>query len=79
LKKDLVHVVASDAHDTVDRPRRLDHAWRLLKQEMSEEVAARLFINNPRAVIEGKTFPGVNLARAGESAKPRAEMSPEKK
>jgi protein-tyrosine phosphatase len=72
VKKDLVHAVASDAHDTVDRPPRLDHAWRLLKQEMSEEVAARLLINNPRAVIEGKPLPGVNLSRAGESAKSRA-------
>jgi protein-tyrosine phosphatase len=54
LKMGLVHFVASDGHDTVERPPRLDHAKQFLTQEFGEEYAEMLLEINPRAVIEGR-------------------------
>jgi protein-tyrosine phosphatase len=53
LDRNLVHFVASDAHDCEHRQPRLDlaHAW--LKKNYGEQVAARLCIENPRATLTG--------------------------
>ncbi len=53
LKRGLVHVVASDAHDITHRPPRLDIARKILTQEMGEEVASLLLIDNPAAILKG--------------------------
>ncbi len=54
LRKGLVHVVASDAHDTEDRPPRLDQARDILTAEMGADAAGLLLEENPSAVIRGE-------------------------
>lgn len=49
-----LHLVASDAHDLVHRPPRLDEARDFLVDRFSEECAELLLTVNPRAVIEGQ-------------------------
>jgi len=53
LGKGLVHVLASDAHDTEYRPPRLDLARDILTREMGAEWATLLLEDNPGAVIAG--------------------------
>jgi protein-tyrosine phosphatase len=53
LKEGLVHFVASDAHDTVRRPPRLDEARDLIDNQFGPEYAELLVELHPRAVIEG--------------------------
>jgi protein-tyrosine phosphatase len=53
LEQGLIHFVASDAHDTVRRPPRLDEARTLLAQRFGEEYAGLLVEHHPRAVIDG--------------------------
>lgn len=53
-EKDLVHFVASDAHDLSVRPPGLQEAFRLVENDYGHERAARLFIDHPRAVIEDR-------------------------
>jgi len=54
LKEGLVHVVASDAHNTTSRPLKLKDAFNVVANEMGAETADLLFEHNPRAIIEGK-------------------------
>lgn len=54
LRKGLVHVIASDAHDTENRPPRLDFAREILTREMGKEAADLLLVTNPSAVIAGE-------------------------
>lgn len=54
LNEGLVHFVASDAHDLVRRPPRLDEARSLLVSQFDEDLAELLFEVHPRAVIEGQ-------------------------
>ena len=49
----MVHSIASDAHDALHRPPRLDAAWRRIKQELGEVTAKKLLIDNPSAMIQG--------------------------
>jgi protein-tyrosine phosphatase len=51
MDSDMVHFVASDAHDCVDRPPDLSQAYEHVRARWSEERARRLFIENPAAVI----------------------------
>lgn len=53
----LVHVFASDGHDLEHRPARMDEAFALVKSEWGEARAQRLFVENPRAVIDGAPLP----------------------
>lgn len=53
LRKGLVHVLASDAHDTEDRPPRLDFAREMVTREISADAAELLLEENPSAVIRG--------------------------
>jgi protein-tyrosine phosphatase len=54
LNEGLVHFVASDAHDSVYRPPRLDGARNFLATQFDEEFADLLLEVHPRAVIEGR-------------------------
>ena len=49
----MVHAIASDAHDALHRPPRLDAAWRRIKHELGELTAKKLLIDNPLAMIQG--------------------------
>jgi len=53
LRDNLVHVIASDAHDTVHRPPRLDIARDILTRELGPETASLLLERNPEALIAG--------------------------
>jgi protein-tyrosine phosphatase len=57
MSENLVHVFASDGHDLKHRPARMDEAYAQVKQDWGEPRAQRLFIENPKAVIEGVPLP----------------------
>ncbi len=54
MKRNLVHIVASDAHDTEHRPPVLKEAFEHVTKKWGEERARALFIDNPRATLEGE-------------------------
>lgn len=54
MRNGLVHFVASDAHDPVGRPPRLDEAFRALCSRFGEPYARLLVEEFPRAVIEAR-------------------------
>ena len=53
----LVHIVASDAHDTRDRSPKLSPARAAVAALAGEDVAQALFVENPRAVIDNRPLP----------------------
>lgn len=53
MKRGLVQIVASDAHDAQDRTPRLDQAYRHVAEHFGEQRAEELFVTNPRAVLDG--------------------------
>jgi len=61
--------VASDGHDTEHRPPRLDRAFALVAEKHGEPVAQRLFLENPRRVVEGS-----RIARSEVPEKPRSRF-----
>ena len=54
LKRNLVQIVASDAHDCEDRPPRLDLAHSYVVKKYGSQLAERLFLENPKNVLEGQ-------------------------
>ena len=50
----LVHFVASDAHNTRSRPLRLSDAFKKVGESFGEVKARGLFLENPRAAIDGQ-------------------------
>lgn len=54
LRSDLVHFVASDAHDCTDRVPVLTPAYKLIAQRYGAEKADQLFIYNPAAALLGE-------------------------
>lgn len=57
MRRDLVHFIASDAHDTKHRPPVLSEAYRWVEKEYGTLRAERLFIDNPKATIDGTPLP----------------------
>jgi protein-tyrosine phosphatase len=55
----LVHIVASDAHNTRGRPLKLQPAFELVHEQFGEEKARALFVENPMAAFEGRDLPYV--------------------
>ena len=55
LRADLVDVVASDAHDTAERPPRLAQCYKKLIKKLGAETASRLTERNPEMLLTGKT------------------------
>src|SRR5215472_12814903 len=55
LRKNAIHVVASDAHDTVQRPPLLSQAFDRVCRLAGEDVAHALFVDNPSAVVSAAT------------------------
>lgn len=53
----LVHFVASDAHDVTSRPPTLSEAREAVARQWGEEVARAVLEENPRAAIEGRRLP----------------------
>jgi protein-tyrosine phosphatase len=54
VERNLVHFVASDSHDTENRPMRLSHAHMLIEKSHGEVLAKQLFHDNPMHAITGK-------------------------
>ncbi|MCR5831975.1 MAG: hypothetical protein K6G67_07550 [Lachnospiraceae bacterium] len=52
FKEDLVHFVATDAHDTKGRRPRLKKAARYVHKHFGEEVCRRIFIENPARICD---------------------------
>ena len=57
LKREAVHVLASDGHDTKRRPPLLSAARETAAGICGEEVAHALVDGNPRAIISGQPLP----------------------
>jgi len=57
LEKDLVDLLASDAHDLNTRPITLmAEAFRRIKNELGEEKALKLFEENPRKILQAENI-----------------------
>jgi len=57
LRHNMVHFIASDAHDIAKRPLQLSEARRVIAEEQGEETADALSETNPHAAIEGRALP----------------------
>jgi protein-tyrosine phosphatase len=54
LDRGLAHFIASDAHDAVRRPPRLDHAFAWVRDRYGEPLARALMIGHPEAALAGE-------------------------
>ncbi len=63
LKRDAVHVIASDAHDPEYRKPELSEAQYAVARVAGEHVAEALVTRNPSAIVEGKSLPYQPLCR----------------
>jgi len=52
----LAHIVASDGHDVEKRPPVLDDSLAFVVDRWGEELAQQLFVENPRAVVDGQAI-----------------------
>jgi protein-tyrosine phosphatase len=57
LDRDAVHVLATDAHDTVNRPPNLSAARDYVARDYGEDIARALVEDNPAAIVAGKDLP----------------------
>ena len=63
LRESLVHVIASDSHDPVDRPPELDACQRYLRKKVGDAYAEALMRDNPMQIlsmIEKENIPHAN-------------------
>ncbi len=65
IEAGLVHFLASDAHDTRRRPPGLRRACLMIEGRWGNELARRLTIDNPRAVVEDRPLPAVAKENEG--------------
>ncbi|MGB8476753.1 MAG: CpsB/CapC family capsule biosynthesis tyrosine phosphatase [Candidatus Acidiferrum sp.] len=70
LADGMVHIVASDAHNTGRRPLKLKPAFDLVRERFGEAKARALFVENPLAAFEGRELPHVPTL-AEEIERPR--------
>jgi protein-tyrosine phosphatase len=64
LKREAVHVVASDAHDIQYRRPVLSEARAAIASLAGDEIADALVTHNPAAIVDGKSLPYQPLCRA---------------
>jgi protein-tyrosine phosphatase len=57
LKREAVHVIASDAHNVKSRPPNLSSARKTVAGLCGQDIARALVEDNPRAVITGQRMP----------------------
>lgn len=57
LKKDAVHVIASDAHDPLKRTPVLSGARRVAATICGDDIAGALVVQNPQAIVKGEPLP----------------------
>jgi protein-tyrosine phosphatase len=63
MNSDMVHFVASDAHDCLDRPPDLSQAYAHVSSRWGQETAQRLFIDSPAAAIGDEVIEPRHLKR----------------
>lgn len=56
IKKNWVHIIASDAHSVEGRTPSMERAHNVIEEKMGLETANRLCIENPRAVFFGENL-----------------------
>jgi protein-tyrosine phosphatase len=56
LKRDAVHVIASDAHDPIRRRPTLSEASKAIAELVGQETAEILVQRNPAAIVEGRNL-----------------------
>jgi protein-tyrosine phosphatase len=54
LKRGLVHVIATDAHNATKRPPRFRAARQRVVDFLGEEIAQSLFVDNPKSIVESR-------------------------
>ena len=59
MTRGLIHFVSSDAHNTARRPLKLRFAYDSIAQQLGEETARALLIDNPLAAFNGDPLPYV--------------------
>ena len=69
LDQRLVHVLASDGHDLEHRPPRLDRARAWVREQYGEELADRLCLTNPKAILSGQPLEPLGDFPTAESRK----------
>ena len=69
LKEALVHVIASDSHDPVDRPPELDACQRFLRKKVGDAYADALMRDNPMRILS--TIEKENTSHADNQAEAR--------
>jgi protein-tyrosine phosphatase len=57
IKRNAVHVLASDAHDSTRRPPGLSLAREVVAESQGEKIARALVDDNPRAIVSGRALP----------------------
>jgi protein-tyrosine phosphatase len=57
IRRNWVHLVASDAHGATWRPPSMRRAYDLLHRDFGGDTAERLCVHNPRAVFYGEPLP----------------------
>jgi tyrosine-protein phosphatase YwqE len=57
LRHEALHVLATDSHDTKNRPPNLSAARDSVEELRGIEVAQAMVDDNPRAIISGKPLP----------------------
>ena len=57
IRAGLVHAVATDAHNSGKRPPHFRKAWERVADSCGEPIARALFLENPRAIVEGRPLP----------------------
>lgn len=68
LRKGMAHVLASDAHDTVHRPPRLDLARNIVTERLGAAAAELLLETNPGAIIRGEPVFSLGAAHSAGGA-----------
>jgi protein-tyrosine phosphatase len=69
MTRGLIHFVSSDAHNTARRPLKLRFAYDSIAQQLGEETARALLIENPLAAFNGDPLPYVPEIEQPESRK----------
>lgn len=58
MKKELIHFVATDAHDSRSRAPKLKECMKLLEKELGEEKVRKIFQENPTRMLKGEELNG---------------------